>query len=59
MYGEVLRDIPYTSTYPIVFRVVLRLLDGIAADDGSITVVIVGFVGREVDLTEKSGVRRC
>jgi hypothetical protein len=41
------------ATYTIIFMVVFRFLDVIPSDDGSITVIIILFVGNKVNLAEE------
>lgn len=41
------------TTDAVVFRIVRRFLDTVAAQDGSFTVSVIGFVGGEIDLAEE------
>ncbi len=45
--------IPQTSTQPIVFAIVFWFLNGVATHDGRVPVVVVRFVGGEIDFAEE------
>ena len=42
-------DVPEAAANFVVFVVVFGLLDGVAAGDLGVAVVVVGFVGYEID----------
>jgi hypothetical protein len=42
--------LPQGTADGVVFAIVVRFLDGIAADYGGVSVISVGFVGCEVNL---------
>jgi hypothetical protein len=50
---EAVGELAHGAAQLVVLAVVVAALDGIAAHDGRLAVVIVGFVGVEVDLLEE------
>ena len=52
--GESVGELFQRTADSVVLRVVRRVLDGVAAEDGGFAVGGVGFVGCEVDFAEES-----
>ena len=46
--------LPQRPTQPVVFRVVVRVLDCVPATDAGGTVPVVGFVGGKINFAEES-----
>lgn len=51
--GELVGELAEGAAEPVVFGVVGGGLDAVAAQDGGFAVVVVGFVGGEVDFAEE------
>ena len=51
--GELVGELAEGTAEPVVFGVVGGGLDAVAAQDGGFAVVVVGFVGGEVDFAEE------